>query len=84
MTRFILLVISIVLFVIGLALMFGSISRGVDAANTYLASHGGGMDTSQFMLIMQEYIHIYQWTGGILSLIGGLGLVRAMEFRSKE
>jgi hypothetical protein len=84
MSRFSLLVISIVLSVVGLLFLFGSVSRGIDAANAYLAAHGGSMDTAQFMLIMQEYIHLYQWIGGILSLIGGLGLVRAMELRSKD
>lgn len=84
MFKYSLLVISLILFVIGLVLLTGSVGRGVDAANAYLQSHGGGMDTNQFMILLQEYIHTYQWAGGILSAIGGLGLVRAMEIRSKE
>ena len=84
MTRFSVLVISLVIFVIGLVIMFASVSRGIEMANAYLASHAGSMDTAQFTVIMQEYIHLYQWIGGILSLIGGLGLVRAVELHSKE
>lgn len=78
------LVISLGLFVIGLLLVFGSVGRGVEAANAYLSSHGGSMDTAQFTVIQQEYIHSYQWIGGILSLVGGLGVIRAVELRLKE
>ncbi len=84
MMKISLLVISLALLVIGLLLLVGSVSRGVEAANAYLISHGGDMDTNQFMIIQQEYINTYQWIGGILSLIGGFGLVRAIEIRSRE
>ena len=83
MIRFSLLAISLILFVTGLVLIFSSVGRGIDAANTYLLSHGGGMDTNQFLIIQQEYINTYQWLGGILAVIGGLGFVRAVEPRSK-
>lgn len=81
MIRFTLLGISLVLLVTGLVLLLGSVGRGVDSANAYLASHGGGMDTNQFMVLLQEYIHTYQWIGGLAAAIGGLGLIRSIEGR---
>ncbi len=60
MLRISLLLISIVLFAAGLVFLFSSVSRGVDAADAYLSSHGGGMDMAQFTIILQEYIHTYQ------------------------
>ena len=81
MSRSLFMVISLALFVAGLFVMFGSVRWGSDAASAYLRSQGGGMDTAQFMIILQEYIDIYRWIGGILSIIGGLGLVRAIELR---
>ena len=84
MVRISLFGISLISFVIGLVILFISVNRGMDAANAYLQSHGGGMDTAQFVILLQEYIHTYQWIGGILSGIGGLGMVRAMELHVKE
>jgi hypothetical protein len=75
------MVVSLVLFVAGLFVMFGSIRWGSQAANAYLQSQGGGMDTAQFIIILQEYINLYRWIGGILSVIGGLGFVKAIELK---
>jgi hypothetical protein len=72
-------VILLVLFVVGLFILFRSVGWGTEAANDYLRSQGGGMDTTQFTIILQEYITTYRWIGSILSIIGGLGLVRAVE-----
>ena len=81
MSRSLFMGISLVLFVIGLFVMFGSIRWGSEAANAYLRSQGGGMDTAQFMIVLQEYIQIYRWMGRILSLVGGFGLVKAVELK---
>jgi len=72
-------VISLVLFVIGLFIIFSSVGWGSEAANAYLSSRGGSMDTTQFTMILQEYINTYRWIGSILSVISGLGFVRAIE-----
>jgi hypothetical protein len=79
MKRSLFMALSLVLFVVGLAVMLGSVRWGAAAANTYLVSQGGGMDSAQFMVILQEYIEMYRWLGGILSLTGGFGLVRSVE-----
>lgn len=44
------MIISLVLFVVGLFAIFSSVSWGSEAANAYLRSQGGGMDGAQFML----------------------------------
>ena len=79
MRRSLFVTLSLVLFVVGLVLIIGSVRWGAAAANAYLASQGGGMDSAQFMIVFQESINLYRWIGGILSLIGGFGLVRAVE-----
>jgi hypothetical protein len=73
--------ISLVLFAVGVFTLFSSVAWGQEAANSYLRSQGGGMDTAQFMIVLQEYINAFQWLGGILSFIGGLGFIRAIEFK---
>ena len=81
MNRSWLSIVSLALFVIGLAVVFRSVPWGMDAANAFLRSQGGGMDTNQFIIIVQESISVYRWIGGILAAIGGLGLVRSIELR---
>jgi hypothetical protein len=81
MSRFWFVVLSLVLFVVGLVIVFGSVTWGSQAANAYLRSQGGGMDGSQFMVIFQEYIQIYRWTGSIVSIIGGLALIKAINVK---
>jgi hypothetical protein len=75
------MLISLILFVIGSYILFNSITWGQEAANSYLRSQGGGMDGAQFMIVLQESINIYKWFGIILSLVSGLGIVRAIELK---
>jgi hypothetical protein len=75
------MIITALLFVIGLLVLFNSVAWGQAAANSYLRSQGGGMDAGQFMIVVQEYINSYRWFGGILALISGVGLVRAIELK---
>lgn len=81
MSRSLFSVVSLVLFAAGLFVIFNSVRWGSEAANAYLRSQGGGMDTNQFIIFLQEYINNYRWTGIILSIIGGLGFVKAIGLR---
>ena len=81
MNRALFMVISVVLFFAGLFIVFNSVHWGSEAANAYLRSQGGGMDTAQFTVVLQEHISNYRWMGSILSVISGLGLVKAIELR---
>jgi hypothetical protein len=76
--------ISLIVFVIGLFLLFNSVAWGQTAANSYLRSQGGGMDGAQFMIVLQESINTFRWFGGILSLISGLGFLRAIELKQRD
>ncbi|HEX5810270.1 MAG TPA: hypothetical protein VFY25_16485 [Anaerolineales bacterium] len=79
MSRFWLMVGSLVFFVVGLFMLLNSVTWGSAAANAYLRAQGGGMDGAQFMIVFQEYIETYRWLGAILAAIGGLGFVRTIE-----
>lgn len=52
MNRF--MMISLILFAVGLLMLFNSLAWGQEAANSYLRSQGG-MDTAQFIVLLQEY-----------------------------
>lgn len=81
MSRTFFMIIALVLFAVGLLMIFNSVAWGQKAANSYLLAQGGGMDSAQFMIVLQESINTYRWVGAILSLIGGLGLVRGTELK---
>lgn len=81
MSRSLFMITSLVLFVVGLLLVLSSVTWGREAANGYLLSQGGGMDTAQFVIVLQEYINTYRWIGGILAVISGLGFIKAIELR---
>jgi TRAP-type C4-dicarboxylate transport system permease small subunit len=81
MSRSLFMIISLVLFIVGLFVIVGSVSWGHDAANAYLRSQGGSMDAAQFAIVFQENINTYRWIGGILSIISGLAFVKAIELR---
>lgn len=81
MRRFLFMAISLVLFFVGQMVIFESVRWGSEAANAYLRSQGRGMDTTQFLIILQEYINVYRWIGSILSVISGLAFLKAMELR---
>jgi hypothetical protein len=75
------MIISLVLFVVGLFVMLGSVTWGHEAANGYLRAQGGSMDAAQFAIVLQEYINTYRWIGGLLSILSGLAFVKAIELR---
>jgi hypothetical protein len=73
---------SLVLFFLGLIVIFSSVSLGYGTANAYFTSRGGGfMDASEFTIAFEGDIDIYKWIASILSLISGLGFLKAIELR---
>ena len=83
MSRSSFVIVSLVLFLIGLLIIFNSVRWGSGSANAYLQSQGGGMDSAQFMIVFQESITTYRWMGIILSVVSGFGFVRAIELKER-
>ena len=81
MSRSSFVIISLILFVAGLIMIFGSVNWGSEAASAFVNSHGGSIDTSEFTIVLRDSISVYRWAGSILSIIGGLGLVKTIELR---
>jgi hypothetical protein len=81
MNRSLFIVISLVLFVVGLALVLSSLSLGREAVSGIIRAQGGSMDTGQYQIFLQEYIQTYRWIGILLSAIGGFGFVKAVELK---
>ena len=73
---------SLVVFLLGLIVILSSVSWGIGAANAYLTGRGGGFtDLSEITIIFEGHINIFRWVGGILSVLGGLGFIKAIELK---
>jgi hypothetical protein len=72
-------ILALVVLAGGLLLMINSVGWGSQSANNYLLSHGGGMDSGQFMIVMQESIQTYRWVGVVLSFLGSYSFLQSME-----
>ncbi|MDP4089944.1 MAG: hypothetical protein Q8930_11825 [Bacillota bacterium] len=62
-------------FVIGIALILSSVSIGQKAGDNAMQRNGGVMDTSQYERIINTNTSNYQIIGGVLSLMGGFGIL---------
>lgn len=60
-----LFVITIVLTLVGYLKLKSSVNDGIDAANTYLSSVGGSMDSTQFTAIQNMFVISNVILGGI-------------------
>lgn len=66
------LVSAAIIFIVGLILIFSSVSIGRSIALDVLTK-SGGMDTSKYQLVIKSYIESYRSCGIVISLLGGLG-----------
>jgi hypothetical protein len=72
-------VVFVLLFVLGVALVLSSTSIGLSAAQTAIQNNGGSMDTMQFEFIITSTTQNYQIVGGALALLAGLGALLGMN-----
>lgn len=64
------LVLTIVLTLVGYLKLKSSVSDGINAANDYLRSVGGSMDSAQFNAIQNTFVISNIILGGILFAVG--------------
>ncbi|WP_223701807.1 hypothetical protein [Sutcliffiella deserti] len=64
------LIFTIVLTMVGFFQLIDSVENGSDAANEYLRSLGGSMDSDSFQIIAEGYILSNLTLGGILLFVG--------------
>lgn len=72
-------VVFVLLFVLGVALVLSSTSIGLSAAQTAIHSNGGSMDSMQYEFIITSTTQNYQIVGGALALLSGLGALLGMN-----
>lgn len=72
--------VSLITFIVGLIIILNSAGWGMTAANAFLRSTGGSMDTVQFSALLQGSIISYCVMGGVLLFIGGSGCLISIIF----
>jgi len=65
--------VTCIIFVVGIILIFTSLSIGQNAGRQAIASAGGSMDTSQYERIVNITSENYRTGGLVLALVGGFG-----------
>jgi len=72
-----------VLTVVGIWMMVNSPSWGLNEAESYLANHGGSIDTSKFVVLMQSYQTTYRLLGAITFALGGFFFLKSLTSFAK-
>ncbi|EOC99680.1 hypothetical protein [Caldisalinibacter kiritimatiensis] len=69
------LILAIVVFIIGLNMIFSSVNVGQIEGAEAIRRHGGSMSTDKYLIILESAIENHRTSGIIVSLIGGLGIL---------
>jgi hypothetical protein len=59
-----------------------SITLGDTEVSNIMRSHGGSMDTNTYLIYLEQSITKYRLVGSILSILGGLGVLKNTDFKS--
>lgn len=66
-------------FVMGIIILMSSINLGDNEMSNIMKAHGGSMDTKKYVIYLEQCITKYRILGSILSLLGGLGVISAIN-----
>ncbi|OPJ59599.1 hypothetical protein [Clostridium chromiireducens] len=70
------------IFVIGLVILTYSINLGDYEVANIIQSNGGSIDTNTYMIYLEQSITKYRFLGSILSMLGGLGILKSIDTKS--
>ncbi len=64
------------IFVVGIIILMNSINLGDNGASNIMKANGGSMDTNTYLIYLEQSITKYRFIGSILSILGGLGVLK--------
>lgn len=71
-----------VIFVTGIVILMYSISLGDYEVANIIQSNGCSIDTNAYMIYLEQSITKYRFLGSILSMLGGLGILKSIDIKS--
>ena len=63
-------------FAVGIIILMDSINLGQSEASRVIQANGGSMDTGTYLVYFEHSITKYRFLGSILSVLGGLGILK--------
>ena len=75
----IILLVFAAIFLVGMIILMNSLSYGENEMTRIMSAHGGGMDTNQYLIYLEQAIIKYRFIGSILSILGGLGFIKLLK-----
>lgn len=69
----------LVIFAMGILLIFQSTKRGFEKGNDAIWENGGSIETSKYNRIVEESIKNYRITGIIFAAVGGVGVLTVLN-----
>lgn len=66
------------IFVAGIIILMNSINLGKEVPNI-MRDNGVFMDTNAYLIYLEQSITQYRFTGSILSILGGLGILKSTD-----
>lgn len=67
------------IFIIGIAVLANSINLGNDEVSGIMKANGGSMDTNTYLIYLEQSIIKFRFLGSILSILGGLGIIKKFQ-----
>jgi len=68
-----------VIFAIGMIILINSINLGDNEVMNIMNAHGGSMDTNNYLIYLEQSITKYRFIGSIVSILGGLGILKSLK-----
>ncbi|MVX65572.1 hypothetical protein GKZ28_17975 [Clostridium chromiireducens] len=69
-------------FVIGLVILMFSINLGDYEVANIMQSNDGSFDANAYLIYLQQSITKYRFIGSILSVLGGLGILKSIDTKA--
>ncbi|RII34278.1 hypothetical protein D2A34_14095 [Clostridium chromiireducens] len=68
--------------VTGLVILMYSVNLGDYEVANIIQSNGGSIDTNAYLIFLEQSITKYRFLGSILSVLGGLGILKSIDTNS--
>jgi hypothetical protein len=66
-------------FIVGIIILMNSIKLGDNEVSSIMKANGGSMDTNTYLIYLEQSITKYRFLGSILSVLGGLGVLKTQN-----
>ncbi len=66
-------------FIIGIVILIASTKLGATNVSVIMQMNGGSMNTNIYLIYLEQSIIKFRFLGSILSLLGGLGVIKNIQ-----